>query len=261
MLPVAPSVSLQRFAPGTASASHRTVPQARDVAGDGSFMSAARVEARTTESSFVRSAAHDRGIRLGCPVLLEHLGHSTNSAPALPDRQWPVPVSIRVDDSAAVVFFGLSAEDIAYCRRIVAQMPETVSVRRRALRAASGPAAVALKPGMCRVVSAAELRAGIEFGELHGNPFSIYEFVLRFSVDKHDLYVLTAQQFGEFKLTFECGTTSRIAYSASLPVGQQTLSQLFRIGWRSEPGDRVAVARIKGTGTHFAGVRLYLQTF
>jgi hypothetical protein len=160
-----------------------------------------------------------------------------------------------------VVFFGLSAEDIAYCRRIVAQMPETVSVRRRALRAASGPAAVALKPGMCRVVSAAELRAGIEFGELHGNPFSVYEFVLRFSVDKHDLYVLTAQQFGEFKLTFECGTTGRIAYSASLPVGQQTLSQLFRIGWRSEPGARVAVARIEGIGTHFAGVRLYLQTF
>jgi hypothetical protein len=284
MPPVGSSSSSQRLRPGTTDAFQRAVREACEEACEKaceaanglSATSAASVGARATEPSWVRSAERDQSMRLACPTLFEHLEHleqferSAARGLTAPDLHCLASVNIVNRDMAAAAagqsretgrVTRPSPEELSYCGWLAAQMSVAASARKRASLAEKGPAGTALKPGMCREVRAADLCKGIELGELHGDPFSTYEFVLRFPAETHHLCVWTSQRHGEFNVLLECDPPGRMEYSASQLFPDRSQSQIFKISWRAAEGTgaRTIIARLEGTGSHFAGVRLYLQ--
>jgi hypothetical protein len=269
MPPVDPCFSSQRLRPGTAGAFERAVREACEVVSGVFVPSAAPIDVHTAGPSLVRRVSLDSSRRPGSPASPDHLGGAAKLILTVPDHLVPAFLS-NLDDDMAAASPGQAhetagagqpaAEEVGYYTQIAAQMHGAASVREQETFAAQGFGAVALKPGMSRLVTPASLRSGIEFGELHGDPFNMYEFVLRFPVDKHHLCVWTSQRHGKVRLLLASGDTGRITHSNSLSAGE-CMSQIFGIERASDydARDGAVILRIQGIEAYFVGVRLYLK--
>jgi hypothetical protein len=263
-----PCSSSQRLRPVTpAEAFRRAVQEACSTEADSPSLPHAPVCVYSAEPSAIRSTAPDSSTRLAHPELLARL-NAANVDFTVPDRLGSASAGNAASTEAALleqrqgarVTARRTSEDDWYLAHATVEMHLAGSRRMSEPIAAQGATAMALKPGMCRHVSAQALTGGVEFGGLNGGPFDTYEFALQLPACMRYLTVWAAHQHGEADLRLVRADTGKLEHSQRLIAGTG-LSQFFEIVPPCDMGAGrcMVIVRIGGTHRCFSGAWLYLK--